>query len=120
MTEEDTAAIKQQLADLTRQVRALQAALHPIDASGLPVPTCHVERDQTNIAGLRWKVGGVATVIAMDEPDSTECVYLRNYYGESTGDVDCYTTVDAIQLAGALLAAARASTDQLTKRKASQ
>jgi hypothetical protein len=114
---DDLVALEARIEDLARTVRALQSAINPVDASGLPVPTQRTGSDITNVEGPRWQVGKNWTVIAMSEPDDEHCVFLRDYFGQSTGDINTISTRDAIQLAGALLAAARYSGDELSRTR---
>lgn len=113
----DLEALIEQVKELANAVHMMQAILYPVDASGLPVPTRHEHRDQTNIPGLRWQIGKVATVIVEDDPDCAESIFLRDWYGQMSGDVSTLTPTVAIQLAGALLAAARHTQDDLASRR---
>lgn len=107
-----------QVAELSQLVSSLQQTLNPVDASGLPVPTSF--RKGSGVLGMdgpHWQVGKSFTVIAVDDPDSSDCIYTRDHYGQETGDISSLTHAEAIQVAGALLAAVRYTGDELRKRR---
>lgn len=108
--------LEARVAELAAAVDAMRRMLWPVDASGLPVPTSR-ERDVTNVDGPRWQVGMGWTVIAETDPADTDGIYLRDYWGQRTGDICSMDPATAIQLAGALLAAARWSGDELRSKR---
>ncbi|WP_031470379.1 hypothetical protein [Sciscionella sediminilitoris] len=102
--------------ELVERVRHLETVHHPVDVSGLPLPIGGADEDpcqRTDIDGLRWQVGREWTVIAQETPDHPACIFLRDRWGQDTGDVECMTAETALQLAGALVAAAKQQTDEL-------
>jgi hypothetical protein len=97
-----------QVSELSQLVSSLQRTLNPVDASGLPVPTSFEKgTGARDMDGPRWQIGKSWTVLALDEPESHDSVYIRSHYGQSTGDIESMSLAEAIQVAGALLAAAR-------------
>lgn len=107
-----------QVEELSRLVSSLQRTLNPVDASGLPLPTSF--RKGSGVLGMdgpHWQIGDSFTVIALDDPDAQDCIYTRDHYGQTTNDISSLTPAEAIQVAGALLAAVRYAGDEMAKRR---
>lgn len=112
------------IADLATELAAVRAMLedherrlYPIAASELPPPSRRVtDTGSRGMDGPRWAVGKDWEVVALDDTEFQDCVYLSRDVPLAR-DIESLTLEDARRMAAALLAAISYCTDDLAQRR---
>jgi len=111
-----------ELAAIRRMLDDHERRLYPVDHTGLPAPTA--KRTGSSMDGLWWRipVSDRREWIVISLADRTEhsgCIFVHSPDGliGDPGDVVAVPYDDARRLAGCLVAAVNASTDELSAKR---
>lgn len=109
-----TGELATELAAVRAMLEDHERRLYPIAASELPPPV--TDTGSRGMDGPRWAVGKDWEVVALDDTEFQDCVYLSRDVPLAR-DIESLTLEDARRLAAALLAAISYCTDDLAQRR---